>query len=59
LDWGQFWAGVDWWNAASNVDKIAETVVNAVIDEVILPDVDPHPEEYGHEVLKNSFESTQ
>jgi lysophospholipase L1-like esterase len=57
LDWGQFWAGVDWWNAASNVDKIAETVVNAVIDEVILPDVDPHPEEYGHEVMKTSFES--
>lgn len=59
LDWGQFWAGVDWWNAASNVDQIANIVVNAVIDEVILPDVDPHPEEYGHEVLRASFESTQ
>lgn len=59
MDWGKFWEGVDWWNAASNVDKIAEIVVNAVIDEVILPDVDPHPEEYGHEVLKASFESAQ
>lgn len=55
LDWGQFWSGVDWWNAASNVDQIANIVVNAVIDEVILPDVDPHPEEYGHYVMKTAF----
>lgn len=59
LDWGQFWAGVDWWNAVNNVDQIADIVVEAVKDKVILPDVDPHPEEYGHEVLKNSFESAQ
>lgn len=59
LDWGQFWAGVDWWNAANNVDQIADIVVEAVKNEVILPDVDPHPEEYGHEMLKASFESAQ
>lgn len=59
LDWGQFWAGVDWGNAVNNVDQIADIVVEAVKNKVILPDVDPHPEEYGHEVLKNSFESAQ
>lgn len=55
MDWGKFWEGVDWWNAVNNIDQIADIVVDDVIEEVILPDVDPHPEEYGQYALKCSF----
>ena len=56
LDWGQFWANVDWISALSNIENIASEVINNVLNYVILPDVDPHPEEYGHYALKRSFE---
>lgn len=56
LDWGQFWGNLDWVNALSNIDNIANEVMTTVVDHVILPDIDPHPEWYGHEAMKYSFE---
>jgi hypothetical protein len=55
LDWKQFWVGVDWLNALEHPEELASEVVDAVVYDVVLPDVDPHPEEYGHEVLRASF----
>ena len=55
LDWGQFWSGIDWASVLSNIDSVAGTIIDRVVNEVVLPDVDPHPEEYGHYALKCSF----
>lgn len=38
-----------------DMNGFAEELVTLVVERVIVPDVDPHPEEYGHVVLKNSF----
>jgi hypothetical protein len=32
-----------------------ELVAEHIVPKVIVPDVDPHPEEYGHIVLKSAF----
>ena len=44
VDWAQFWNGSDY-----------EDLVNKLIYDVIMPDVDPHPERDGHELMKLSF----
>ncbi len=38
------------------IDDFAADLVTQTIEKVIVPNVDPHPEEFGHLVLKNSFE---
>lgn len=38
-----------------HMEEYAADLVQQVIDKVILPNVDPHPEFHGHQVLKNSF----
>lgn len=63
LDWGQFWANIDWGDVLDTVgnintdamEKIAADAMEIVVNSVILPDVDPHPEWYGHHALKCSF----
>lgn len=55
LDWGQFWSGVDWTSVLSNIDNIANTIIDRVVNEVVLPAVDVHPAWYGHYALKCSF----
>ena len=56
VDWGKFWANVDWSTIMNNADQVAQSVINTIIEEVITPDVDPHPEWYGHYAMKCSFE---
>ena len=52
MDWGKFWDNVDWGTALSNIDQIAAEIMNVIVNEVIVPDVDPHPEWYGHYVMR-------
>ena len=35
----------------------AVDLVTQTIEKVIVPNVDPHPEEHGHRVLKGTFEN--
>lgn len=56
LDWGQFWGNIDWASALSNIGNIANEVMDNVLEHVILPDIDPHPEWYGHEAMRYCFE---
>lgn len=37
-------------------EMATELVMEHIIPKVIVPDVDPHPEEMGHVVLKNTFD---
>lgn len=38
-----------------DLDGFASDLVEQIVYKVILPDTDPHPEEYGHIVLKGAF----
>lgn len=67
MDWGRLWAGSDvgtfWRNLATkyvsssgiNIEGFATELVTQMVEKVIVPDIDPHPEWYGHYVLKRSF----
>ena len=62
MDWGQLYEGTtasDWWGIAGangyNVDKTVTAAMPDIIEKVIMPDVDPHPEWYGHYVMKGCF----
>ena len=67
VDWGQLWKDSDavsfWTNLVMNyvslsgldINGFATDLINQIIEKVIIPDVDPHPETYGHSVLKQSF----
>lgn len=68
MDWGRLWedsnAGTFWLDLATkyvslsgiDMNGFASDLVSQMIEKVIMPDVDPHPETYGHYVLKRSFE---
>lgn len=45
-----------WDYVSFDLNGFAEDLVEQIIVKVIQPDVDPHPEEQGHVVLKQSFE---
>ena len=68
----QYWTDLAWkhlsWNngfpslnvgdyVSFNLNGFAEDLVQQTIEKVIMPNVDPHPEVYGHVVLKQSFAS--
>jgi hypothetical protein len=36
-------------------EDIAKKLVERIIEAVIVPDIDPHPESYGHQVLASVF----
>lgn len=63
MDWGRLYDGssaYDYWMGlvgehGLSINDIASDFVEDVVNEVIVPDVDPHPESYGHYVLKRSF----
>lgn len=44
-----------WDYVSFDMNGFAEELMTLIVERVIVPDVDPHPEEYGHVVLKNSF----
>lgn len=67
MDWGKLWGGSDpgtfWWKLVDghidgvniDINGIAQDLVAQVAEKVVVPDVDPHPEEYGHYALYHSF----
>lgn len=66
MDWGRLWgnksASSYWTDLAYkyitdgfNVEGFATELVNDMITRVIVPDIDPHPETYGHYVLSELF----
>lgn len=55
LDWGEFWSNYNWSSVLDGIEAVANEAVDIIIDKVITPDVDPHPEEYGQYALKCSF----
>ena len=69
MDWGRLWEDSDsigdyWLDLATkyvslssglNINGFASDLVSQMIEKVIMPDIDPHPEGYGHYVLKRSF----
>ena len=55
LDWSQFWDNIDWGSILTNMESVASDIMNNILNNVILPDIDPHPETYGHEALYRSF----
>lgn len=40
-----------------DINGFAVDLVTQIIEKVIVPNVDPHPEEHGHRVLKGTFEN--
>lgn len=67
MDWGRLWGdtnpAVFWTTLATrhvsvsgfDINGFVNELIPLIIDRVILPDTDPHPEEYGHYALKRSF----
>lgn len=66
----QYWGDLAWkylsfsnalpslnvWDYVSfNLDGFAAELAGQIVDKVIVPDVDPHPEHHGHEVIKRVF----
>lgn len=70
MSWGSLWPDGDvvgfWWNLAEkyvslsglNIEGFATELVGLTIEKVIIPDIDPHPEEYGQYALYRSFADT-
>lgn len=69
-DAGTFWWDLSWkhlhftnalpstnvWDYVSfDLESFAAELVDLIIEKVIVPDVDPHPEHHGHEVMKRVF----
>ena len=55
MDWGQFWDNVNFTDIFNSIDVVASNIVTKLVNTVIVPDVDPHPEIDGQYVLKRSF----
>ena len=67
MDWGRLWEGSNandfWWNLAEkyvswsgiDIEGFAAELIGLTIEKIIMPDIDPHPEEYGQYILKCSF----
>lgn len=66
MDWGRLWVGSDagsfWWGLARkhgiDIGGLASDLVAQMIEKVIVPDIDPHPERTGHYVIKRSIMDT-
>lgn len=69
VDWGRLWVGsnaANWWTdiitkhvSTSGVDLegLANEVVDQVVNKVLVNEIDPHPQSFGHDVLKQSFDN--
>lgn len=67
MDWGRLWEGSNaatfWVNLASkyvslsgfDMGGLAEDLIGQIVEKVIVPDMDPHPEEWGQYVMMRSF----
>jgi uncharacterized repeat protein (TIGR02543 family) len=55
MDWGRFWKNIDWGEIVSNPGNIMNTAIKTVVSEVIVPDIDPHPETTGHSVIHRAI----
>lgn len=56
LDWGQFWNGFTLPDILGDgVNAVMSNIVRRIVSEVILPDLDPHPEESGQYAMKKAF----
>jgi hypothetical protein len=68
MDWRQLYKDSGgaynfWWDLANkylisgglNIEGLAGELVQMTVEKVITPDLDPHPESYGHYTLKRSF----
>lgn len=54
-NWGSFWSNWNWGDISS-INSIGSEILESVL-AVFQPDLDPHPEEYGHEALYHAFAS--
>ena len=70
MDWGKLYedsggAGTFWFSLAAkylswsglDINGMANELIPQIVEKVIVPDVDPHPERQGHIVLKEAFAS--
>lgn len=67
MDWGRLWEDSNatsfWIGLATkyvslsglDISGFAADLIEQVVDKVIVPDIDPHPETYGQYALKESF----
>ena len=66
MDWGQLYDGDTsgfWWDLATkytslsgiDINGLATELITQIVEKVITPDLDPHPETYGHYALMRSF----
>lgn len=67
MDWGKLYEGIDagtfWLNLATryvslsglDINGLANELVPQIVEKVIIPDINPHPEWYGHHALRESF----
>ena len=67
MDWGRLWVGSNaaafWLDLATeytslsgiDIDGLAEDLVAQVVEKVIVPDLDPHPETYGQYCIERSI----
>lgn len=69
MDWGRLYGGdpTGYWTdligkyvstSGLDLNGFSTELVAQVVEKVIAPDVDPHPEPYGHYVLMRSFADT-
>lgn len=64
MDWGRMYDGgtpLSYWTGmfsshGLDITAIAADVVGDVVDKVVVPDVDPHPESRGHYMMFRAFE---
>ena len=52
FNWGALWENVNW---DEDISTILNSLVPIFLDEVLAPDIDPHPEDAGQERLACSF----
>ena len=55
VDWSEFWANLSYNDILGNLSGIMDEVMDVIINDVVVPDVDPHPEAYGHHALRQAF----
>ena len=55
LNWGEFWSGVNYATIINGIDAFAANVMDTILNDVIIPDADPHPEQDGQTALYRSF----
>ena len=55
LDWNKFFANFDWNSIVNNAEAAASQAVDMIVNDLVVPQVDPHPKGDGHGALLGSF----